>query len=90
MGDEFLTAQVFDILMSVTKKCYIMVEPKTFFDDLMSPFLFMPLLQFTFEGGANTKQGAEFLQVFFWNLFVVEPDQAKLDVLEMNFGFQVV
>jgi hypothetical protein len=51
-----------------------MVEPRLFFDELMSPFLFMQLLQFTFTGGEHTKQGATFLQVFFWNLFVAEPD----------------
>jgi len=62
-----------------------MVEPKSFFDELMSPFLFYRLLEMTVT--ANTKQASEFLQLFFANLFICEPNEAKLDVIEMNFGF---
>ena len=50
-----MTEQVFDILTSITKKCYVMNNPQGFFDELMSPFLFLPLLEFTFEGGAHSK-----------------------------------
>ena len=67
-----------------------MIEPKTFFDDVMSPFMFMPLLQFTFSGGDHTKQGAELLKVVFWNLYQAKPNEADLDVIEINFGFQLV
>jgi hypothetical protein len=65
-----------------------MVEPKAFFDELMSPFLFYRLLEITFTT-SNIKQATEFLHLFFANLFICEPSKAKLDVLEMNFGFQV-
>jgi hypothetical protein len=50
----------------------------------------MPLLQFTFEGGSATLQGAEFIQLLFSNLFVLSPEHAKLDLAEINFGFQIV
>lgn len=53
-GDEFMTSQIFDILGGVVRKCYQMCLPHKFFEELMSPFLFMPLLQFTFEGGSST------------------------------------
>jgi len=66
-----------------------MVDPKSFFDELMSPFLFLPLLEFTFEGGQHTKFGADFLTVFFYNMYVAEPQHAILDVMEINFGFQI-
>ena len=66
-----------------------MYKPREFFDELMSPFVFLPLLEFTFEGGAHTRQGAEFFKLFFYNLFIAEPNQAVLDVLEVNFGFDV-
>ena len=71
-----MTEQVFDILTSITKKCYTMHNPRGFFDELMSPFLFLPLLEFSFEGGAHSRQGAEFLRLFFHNLFVAEPAEA--------------
>lgn len=54
----------------------------------MSPFVFLPLLEFTFEGGAHTLQGAEFFKLFFYNLFVAEPHAAALEVMEINFGFE--
>ena len=82
-----MTEQVFDILTSITKKCYLMNNPHAFFNELMSPFLFLPLLEFTFEGGAHSKQGAEFLRLFFSNLFVVDPIDAELDLTDDNFGF---
>ena len=82
-----MTEQVFDILTSITKKCYVMNNPQGFFNELMSPFLFLPLLEFTFEGGAHSKQGAEFLRLFFSNLFVVDPIDAELELVEDNFGF---
>ena len=82
-----MTEQVFDILTSITKKCYLMDNPQGFFDELMSPFLFLPLLEFTFEGGAHSKQGAEFLRLFFFNLFVAEPIDAELDLVDENNGF---
>lgn len=50
----------------------------------------MPLLEFTFEGGAHTQQGCEFLKTLFWNLFLAPPEEADLDVMEMNFGFTLV
>ena len=64
-----------------------MNNPQGFFDELMSPFLFLPLLEFTFEGGAHSKQGAEFLRLFFYNLFVAEPIEAELDLFDDNIGF---
>ena len=71
-----MTEQVFDILTCITKRCYSMLNPKSFFDELMSPFLFLPLLQFSAEGGAHTKQGGKFLRLFFHNLFVADPHEA--------------
>ena len=50
-----------------------MESPRQFFDVVLSPFIFMPLLEFTFEGGENTKQGAEFMKLFLYNLFICEP-----------------
>lgn len=85
--DDFITEQLFDILCGVTRKCYIMYNPKEFFDTLMSPFLFLPLLEFTFEGGAHTKQGADFFKLFFYNLFLAQPEEAIIDLMECNFGF---
>ncbi len=67
-----------------------MHDPKDFFDMLINPFIFQRLLDFSFSGGAATKQGSEFLKVFFYNLFVATPNDALLDVMEANFGFQVV
>ena len=87
---DFMTEQLFDILMGITKKCYLMYSPRAFFDELMSPFVFLPLLEFTFEGGAHTRQGAEFFKLFFYNMFVAEPNAAVLDVLDFNFGFEAV
>ena len=82
-----MTEQVFDILSSITKKCYKMHNPKGFFDELMSPFLFLPLLQFSADGGAHSRQGAGFLRLFFYNLFVAEPKDAELDFIEFKYNF---
>lgn len=88
-GEEFTSSLLFDILTQITKKCYLMVDPQTLFNELMSPFLFMPLLETTFLGGTHTLRGAEFLNMLFWNLFVAEPHEAYLEVAERNFGFQI-
>jgi len=65
-----------------------MYEPKSFFDEMMNYFSFMTFLRFTFQSSHNcTKLGAEFLSKFFWNLFIAEPQQAKIDDAEINFGF---
>jgi hypothetical protein len=80
--DEFVTEKILDMLGSVVKKCYIMVEPRQLFDFLLSPFIFFPLLEFTFEGGENTKKGAEFMKLFFYNLFLSEPLTAVIDIDE--------
>lgn len=53
--NDFITEQIFDLLSSIVKKCYIMIEPREFFEELLSPFIFLPLLEFSFEGGAHTK-----------------------------------
>ena len=82
-----MTEQVFDILTSITKKCYSMHSPRSFFDELMSPFIFLPLLQFSADGGAHTRQGARFLRIFFHNLFVAEPHEAELDQVDIEYSF---
>ena len=87
---DFMTEQLFDMLTAITKKCYFMTQPRLFFDELMSPFVFLPLLEFTFEGGAHTRQGAEFFKLFFYNLFVADPSDACLDFQEINFGLDQV
>lgn len=66
-----------------------MIKPREFFNELLSPFIFLPLLEFSFEGGSHTKQGAEFLKLFFYNLFLSEPQNACIDIMEINFGFSV-
>lgn len=57
-----------------------MVEARSFFDELMSPFNFLPLLEFTFEGGIKTKQGSQFFKILFYNLFIALPEKAKINV----------
>ena len=47
----------------------------------------MPILEFSFEGGAHSRQGVEFLKLLFYNLFVAEPSEAILELEETNFGF---
>jgi hypothetical protein len=53
-----------------------MYEPRTFFDNLMSPFMFYPILEFSLAGGQSTKQGADFLKVLFYNMFIAEPNES--------------
>ena len=86
-GDEFISSLLFEILTMLAKKCYIMIDPQTLFNEIMSPFLFMPLLEATFLGGINTERGADFLSVMFWNLFIAQPQDAIFDITERNFGF---
>jgi hypothetical protein len=86
-NEEFISSLLFDILTQLTKKCYAMIDPVSLFNEIMSPFLFMPLLETTFLGGTLTERGADFLSLMFWNLFIAEPHEAILDVTERNFGF---
>ena len=79
--DDFITHQVIDFLSTVVKRCYLMDKPKPFFDELLSPFILMPLLEFSFEGGESTKQGAGFLRLLFTNLFLAEPHEAEIDTM---------
>ena len=71
------------------KKCYIMLEPKKFFDELLSPFVLKPILDYTFQVnfGMNTSLGADFLTLMIFNLFISEPSDAIQEVMEVNFGF---
>lgn len=85
--DEFVTEKILDMLSMVVKKCYITVEPRQLFDNILSPFIFMPLLEFTFEGGENTKKGSEFMRLFCYNLFLCEPQDAVIDAQEVNVGY---
>jgi hypothetical protein len=88
-SEEFTSSLLFDILTQLTKKCYIMIDPETLFNEITSPFLFMPLLETTFLGGSHTERGADFLSMLFWNLYIAQPQEAILDVTERNFGFQI-
>ena len=47
--DDFMTEQIFYILSGLVKKCYIMIEPRQFFEELLSPFNFKPIIDFTFN-----------------------------------------
>lgn len=87
--NDFITEQIFEVLLGVVRKCYQMNEPKDFFDMLMSPFIIQPILNFTFAGGQQTSQGAHFLKTLFFNMFIAEPNDAIQDVMEINFGFQI-
>jgi hypothetical protein len=49
-----------------------MYDPRDYFDSLMSPFMFYPILEFSLAGGQSTKQGADFLKVLFYNMFVAD------------------
>jgi len=73
VDDDFISEQIFDILCGIVKKCYQMHDPKHFFDNIMSPFIFYPILEFSLSGGQSTKQGADFLKLLFYNMFVAEP-----------------
>ena len=88
--NEYLTWQIFEILTQCVKKCYLMSDAKQFFEQIMNPFQFIGLLRFTFKGDHCTRQGAEFLNLLIFNCFVADPDEAKLECLEINFGFQIV
>jgi hypothetical protein len=46
--DDFVTEQVFELLVNIVRRCYQMHEPREFFDQLMSPFVLQPILMFTF------------------------------------------
>ena len=87
--DAFITHQVIDFFSTVVKKCYLMDKPNSFFDELLSPFILMPLLEFSFEGGESTKQGAGFLKLMFNNLFLAEPNGAVIETMETNFGYDI-
>ena len=89
--DLYMTEQIFTILSGLLKKCYMMMAPKALFDEMLSPFVIKPILDFTFDGnfGPNVIMGADFLTVLLYNLFISEPQHALQDVLEANFGFQV-
>ena len=78
-----------EMFSTIVKKCYVMIEPKQFFQAMLAPCVFMPLLEFAFDGGENTKQGAEFMKLFFHNAFLSEPVDAFVDVVEINFGFEI-
>jgi hypothetical protein len=87
-GDAYKTEQLFTILSGITRKCYQMIDPKEFFDELIMPFNFMPITQFAFSGGENTVQGTEFLKTLIYNMYNSSPDEALQDLMEINFGFQ--
>mmetsp|Transcript_8485 Transcript_8485/g.12998 ORF Transcript_8485/g.12998 Transcript_8485/m.12998 type:complete len:85 (-) Transcript_8485:972-1226(-) len=84
-----MTEQIFCILSGLLRKCYVMEESKKFFDELLSPFILKPILDYTFQAqfGLNTNLGADFLTLLVFNLFIAEPHDAIQDVLECNFGF---
>lgn len=66
-----------------------MLEPKEFFDQLLSPFVLKPIMDYTFQinFGLNTIIGSEYLTMLIFNLFISEPGDAIQDVIEANFGF---
>ena len=68
-----------------------MSDPKEFFEEMLSPFVLKPILDYTLQVsfGQNTSMGAEFLTLMIFNLFISEPQDAIQDVIESNFGFQV-
>ena len=80
---------IFEILTGILKKCYLMVNARVFFDELMSPFILKPILDFTFnhEIGPNTLIGSEYITLMLYNLFISDPHSAIQDVMEINFGF---
>lgn len=78
------------MLGAIVKKCYVMYEPRAFFEVMLSPFILMPLLEFTFEGGESTKQGCDFMRLLLFNLFICEPQDAVIDNFETDFGFSIV
>ena len=46
--DYFMTEQLFCIWTGLLKKCYIMVNPRALFDEILSPFTLKPILDYTF------------------------------------------
>ena len=46
--DFFMTEQIFCIWCGLLKKCYVMMNPKTLFTEMLSPFTLKPILDFTF------------------------------------------
>jgi hypothetical protein len=66
-----------------------MLEPREFFEQLLSPFVIKPIMDYTFQinFGLNTSIGCEFLSLMIFNLFISEPGDAIQDVIEANFGF---
>lgn len=66
-----------------------MLKPNKLFDEMLSPFVIKPILDYTFNSnyGPNTIMGADFLTLLLFNLFISEPQHALQDVLEINFGF---
>lgn len=70
-----MTEQVFAVLTGLLKKCYVMADSKEFFENLMSIFNLMPILDFTFqdEVGPHTTLGSDFLTLMIYNLYLAEP-----------------
>lgn len=89
--DFYMTEQIFCILTGLLKKCYVMINPTTLFEEMLSFFTLKPIIDYTFqpEFGQHTSIGANFLQLMLFNLFICEPNDAIQDTLEANFGFQV-
>jgi hypothetical protein len=52
-----------------------MSNSKQFFSDMLSPFVFKPILDYTFQeiAGSHTSMGSEFLTHLLFNLFISEP-----------------
>ena len=46
--DYFMTEQIFCILNGLLKKCYVMIDPATFFEEMLSFFTLKPILDYTF------------------------------------------
>lgn len=89
--NQLMVSIIFEILTGILKKCYLMVNAKVFFEELLSPFILKPILDFTFNhcSGPNTLIGSEYVSLMLFNLFISEPHDAIQDVMEINFGFQV-
>lgn len=67
-----------------------MYDARELFDFLLSPFILQPILDFAFSSACHScRQGAEFLRLLLWNMFIAEPADAVQDVMEINFGFQI-
>ena len=90
--DSFMTEQIFAILTGLVKKCYIMGRARSLFEEMYSPFVLKPVLDFTFQEmpGVHTTLGAEFLSLSLYNLYIADPSLALQDMMEANFGFSVL